>query len=84
MTLFDDIMNDVESVEQELLGPDYSYWKHVKGLDELNITSDGDGIAHDFKGLMDYIKLLITGRGGASETGKPLGTDLYGTQMEYS
>jgi|SaaInlV_150m_DNA_5_1039734.scaffolds.fasta_scaffold02396_2 hypothetical protein len=77
MTFFDDIMNDVDSVEQELLGPDYSYWKHIKGLDELNITSDGDGIVNDFKGLMDYIKILITGRGGASDTGKPLGNAFF-------
>lgn len=77
MTFFDDIMNDVDSVEQELLGPDYSYWKHIKGLDALNIKSDGGSIINDFKGLMDYIKILISGRGAASETGKPLGNAFF-------
>ena len=77
-SFFKNIMNDIDAVEQELLGPDYSYWKHIKNIKEMEISSDGDAIIKDFQGIMDYIKILVTGRGRASDNdGKPLGNAFF-------
>lgn len=76
---FNDVLNDLESVEQSLLGPDYKYYKQIKSPSELGMSSDGNlgAMANDIKGLIAYTELLVTGGGNASKTGGPLGDKFF-------
>jgi hypothetical protein len=76
---FQDVMGDLDSVEQSLLGPDYQYFKHIKTPTELGVSSDGglDILASDVGALVSYVELLVSGGGDASATGKPLGNKFF-------
>lgn len=63
--------------ENSFSGPDYKYFKQVKTPAELNMTSKGASLTTDFKGLIEYVKLLVTGDSKASVTGKPLGNKFF-------
>jgi hypothetical protein len=77
--LFKDVLEDVESLEQELLGPDYEYWNQIKTPSQLGMSSNGSisTIASDVAGLINYVELLVTGDSKASKTGKPLGDKFF-------
>ena len=77
--LFQDVLGDLDSVEQELLGPDYQYFKQIKTPAELGVSSSGglDNLAADISALIAYVELLVSGRGDASATGKPLGNKFF-------
>ena len=76
---FEKVMKDAKSVEEELLGPDYEYWKNINSPKEIGMTNDGSisAIAKDVAGLMSYAEVLVTGGGSASKTGKPLGNKFF-------
>lgn len=76
---FKDVVNDLDNVEQELLGPDYNYWKNIKSPSDLGMSSDGglDNLANDISGLVSYVELLVSGSGNASVTGKALGNKFF-------
>lgn len=63
--------------EQSLTGPDYPYFKHIKTPAELGMTSKGASLTTDFVGLVEYVKLLVSGDSKASKTGKPLGNKFF-------
>ncbi len=77
--LFKDVLHDAQSLEEELLGPDYKYWKQIKTPSELGITTKGSvsAISNDINGLINYVELLVTGNSKASRTGKPLGDKFF-------
>lgn len=77
--LFKDVMGDLDNVEQELLGPDYQYFKQIKTPTDLGVSSDGglDILAKDVSALIAYVELLVSGGGDASVTGKPLGNKFF-------
>jgi hypothetical protein len=76
---FTKVMNDAKSVEEELLGPDYQYWKNINNPKEIGMTNKGSisAIAKDVAGLMSYAEVLVTGGGAASKTGRPLGNKFF-------
>jgi hypothetical protein len=76
---FQDVLGDLDSVEQELLGPDYQYFKQIKTPGELGVSSSGglDTLASDISALIAYVELLVSGGGDASATGKPLGNKFF-------
>ena len=76
---FQDVLGDLDNVEQELLGPDYQYFKHIKTPGELGVSSSGglDNLASDISALIAYVELLVSGGGDASATGKPLGNKFF-------
>ena len=78
-SLFDNIKNDIENVEEELLGPDYIYWNKINSPSELGMSSDGNlsALGNDVNGLISYVELLVTGKGNASKTGGPLGNRFF-------
>ena len=39
---FKEIVNDLDSVEQDLLGPDYQYWKQIKQPAQLGMSKSGN------------------------------------------
>lgn len=68
--------NDVSS---SLLGASYNYSANIKNPSELGMSSDGNlsAFARDFKGLIEYTKLLAEGNSSASKTGGPLGNKYF-------
>ena len=76
---FQEVLEDAKGLEQQILGPDYQYWKQIKSPSEMGITTDGSisAIASDVAGLINYVELLVTGTGGASRTGGPLGDKFF-------
>jgi hypothetical protein len=76
---FQEIADAPGEMERKLLGPPYNYFKEIKTPSELGMSGKGtlSQLATNVGGLMDYVELLVTGRGGASTTGKPLGNRLF-------
>jgi|UniRef100_A0A6C0CI43 hypothetical protein len=77
--LFQEVLQDAQSLEEELLGPDYKYWKQIKTPSELGMSTSGSisTIAADVAGLINYVEVLVTGNSKASRTGKPLGDKFF-------
>lgn len=67
------------SLEDEILGPSYSYWKHINSPEEIGMSSKGSlsTLGKNVSGLIAYTELLITGGGKASKTGQPLGSQYF-------
>ena len=64
-----------------LMGPDYDYSAQIRapsGPGGLGMSPNGTigALESDIKGLMNYVKVLVSGD-GASKTGKPLGTKFF-------
>jgi len=76
---FQDIMANVQNVEQELLGPDYEYYKYINAPGEMGMSTNGDlpTLERDVNGLISYVQLLVEGDGNASKTGQPLGNKFF-------
>jgi len=76
---FADVLDDAKNVEEKILGPDYEYWKQIKSPSQMGMSSKGSisNIAKDVGGLINYVELLVTGKGGASKTGRPLGDKFF-------
>lgn len=78
-SFFEDVLGDLDNVQEELLGPDYQYFKQIKTPSELGVTSEG-GMSHlsdDISALIAYVEVLVSGSGEASVTGKPLGNKFF-------
>jgi len=75
---FSDIMKDMKGMEQNLLGPDYLYWKRILKPSDMGMSDDGnfDTLANNIGGLINYVEVMVTGKGG-STTGGPLGDKFF-------
>ena len=69
---FEKVATDVDNVEENMLGPDYEYYKHIRSPGELGASSDGSmgAMAKDVGAIVNYVELLVAGGGAASKTGK--------------
>lgn len=78
---FQSVADDAEKVEEELLGPDYKYYQHIKTPEELGMSDSGSisALAKDINGIVNYVELLVTGRGDANKnsSGRPLGDRFF-------
>ena len=76
---FEEVLDDVNAVEEKLLGPDYAYWKQIKSPSEMGMSTNGSisTIAKDVGGLINYVELLVAGGGGASKTRGPMGNKFF-------
>ena len=76
---FKDVLNDLDDLEQSVLGPDYSYYKQIKTPSEIGMSAHGslDAMGRDIKGLISYVKLLVQGGGKASKVNGPLGNKFF-------
>jgi len=79
MSFFSDIVTDINNVEKDILGPDYSYIKYIKNPNALGMSGKGSmgALSSNVSGLVGYVELLIAGSGRASATGKPLGNRFF-------
>ena len=78
----DQVKNDPKGMQEKLLGPDYDYSAQIRppsGADSLGMSAKGSfgALEDDIKGLMSYVKVLLSGEGRGSKTGKPLGTKFF-------
>lgn len=75
---FSDVMTDMKGMEQNLLGPDYLYWKRILKPSDMGMSADGNfgALTNDVGGLINYVEVLVTGNGG-STTGGPLGDKFF-------
>ena len=76
---FEEVSNNANKVEEQLLGPDYPYWKKINSPSQIGMSSSGSisALAKDVSGLVAYVELLVTGRGKANKTGSPLGDRFF-------
>ena len=79
-SFFKNLAGDFSKMEQELLGPDYKYYRFINTPKELGMSSAGNmgALASDVAGLVNYTKLLIEGTGAANKAGdRPLGNKFF-------
>ena len=76
---FSDLMSGPENLEQSLLGPDYNYVKKIKNPSQLGMSSDGSlgALENDIGGLINYVRVLVDGRGSGTTVGGPLGNKFF-------
>ena len=75
--IFQEVLSDANAVQEKLLGPDYPYYKNIKSPSELGMSSNWNSIDKDVYGMIDYAKLLVSGKTNASKTGGPLGNKFF-------
>ena len=49
---FQEALENADGLEQKLLGPDYAYYKQIKNPSQLGMSSSGDSIVANLKGLI--------------------------------
>lgn len=61
------------------MSSDYPYYKYIKNPEALGMSDKGTlaQMGKDIKGLISYTQLLVSGKGNASTTGKPLGNRYF-------
>jgi hypothetical protein len=74
---FQNALTNIKGLENELLGPDYPYYKMIKTPSEIGMSDDGNAIAKNIGGLIAYSQVLVSGKSKASKTGEPLGTKFF-------
>jgi hypothetical protein len=66
---FSQAMNDLDGLEEEILGPDYPYYKYIKSPHSMGMSDDGNKIATNIGALISYGEILSAGGGKASTAG---------------
>lgn len=56
---------------------DYPYYKYIKSPEQLGLSSKGKNIGKNFKGIMAYVAVILSGKSKASATGNPLGNRVF-------
>jgi len=76
--MFEEVLTDATDIQTKLLGPTYPYWENIKTPSEIGMSSTGDlqTMGTNINGLIQYVEVLVTGK-GASSTGGPLGNKFF-------
>jgi hypothetical protein len=79
MNIFKDVLNDVQQVEQNLLGPTYPYSQNIKPPNQIGMSTTGtsEALSANIDGLRQYVNVLVSGNSTASATGGPLGNKFF-------
>jgi len=77
--LFQDVMGNAGAVDEQLMGPKYDYAKNIKTPAEIGMSDKPSlpALGKNIDGLVSYVELLVSGKGKASMTGKPLGNKFF-------
>jgi len=77
--IFESALSDATSLENDLLGPSYPYYKNIKTPTQLGMGDGGSiqQLSSDIDGIIDYVEVLVSGDSAASATGKPLGNKFF-------
>lgn len=75
----DQSQSNLGGLQDQLLGPDYNYSAQIRSPPDLGMSSAGNfnALTNDVGGLIKYVKVLVSGTGGGSKTGEPLGTKFF-------
>jgi len=78
-SFFNKIAKGMDGVEESMLGPDYKYYKHIRTPGAMGASSKGTmgAMGKDVGAIINYVELLVSGGGPASDTGRPLGSKFY-------
>lgn len=62
---FNDVLNDLDRLQEDVLGPNYEYWKFIKSPQEMGMSDSGSlsALGNDIVGLVNYMETLIAGGG---------------------
>lgn len=73
--IFEEVLTNAKAMKEE----DYPYYKYIKTPSELGMSGDGSltQLGKDIDGLINYVDLLVSGKGKASTTGQPLGNKFF-------
>jgi hypothetical protein len=76
---FDEVLHNAKATEEKYIGPDYPYYKYIRTPSELGMSGDGSlkQLGKDIDGLVNYVEVLVSGKGNASATGGPLGNKFF-------
>jgi len=77
--IFEDVLQNANTVQDKLLGPTYPYYKNIRTPSEIGMSSDGtlSALGGDINGLIQYVEVLVSGNSRASATGGPLGNKFF-------
>ena len=77
--LFQEVLQDANTVQDKLLGPTYPYYKNIKTPESLGMSTNGSisTLGNNIDGLIDYVEVLVSGKSKASKTGGPLGNKFF-------
>ncbi len=77
--IFEESASNPAGLKEQLLGPDYPYYKYIKSPDKIGMSGAGSlsQLGKNINGLISYTQLLVEGTGKASATGKPLGNKFF-------
>jgi len=77
--IFEDVLQNANTVQDKLLGPTYPYYKNIRTPSEIGMSSDGtlSALGNDINGLIQYVEVLVSGNSRASATGGPLGNKFF-------
>jgi hypothetical protein len=77
--IFEEVLQDANSVQNKLLGPTYPYYKNINTPKQIGMSPNGNlqSLGQDINGLIQYVELLVTGDSQASATGGPLGNKFF-------
>jgi hypothetical protein len=75
----DTTLSNASSIETDLFGASYPYYKNIKAPNQIGMSSKGTlpQLAKDINGLISYVEVLVTGKSKASVTGNPLGNKYF-------
>lgn len=79
MSFFQKVVTDIDGIEKEFLGPDYKYYNFITKPSELGISGKGNvgALSRDIAGIMDYVQVLVSGKGPGNSKGQPLGDRFF-------
>jgi hypothetical protein len=79
MSIFNEVLTDVNGVQEQLLGPTYPYYNNIKSPSQIGMSDKGtiQQMSQNIVGLTNYVELLVSGNSKASKTGGPLGNKFF-------
>jgi hypothetical protein len=77
--IFQEVLTNAQGVQDKLLGPSYPYYNNIKTPSQIGMSDEGsmNALGNDINGLINYVKVLVDGKGSASSTGQPLGNKFF-------
>jgi cell division protein FtsB len=71
--------NGLSNSKETNIDTDYPYYKYIKSPTEIGMSDEGTLIqmGKDIDGLVEYVKVLVSGKSYASSIGTPLGNKYF-------
>jgi hypothetical protein len=75
----DDPLKSMTDKLNQVFGQQYPYWKNIRSPGQMGMSDRGtlEQLGTNIDGLINYVEVLVSGQGGASATGGPLGNKFF-------